>query len=68
MKNENIKRVLSIGVVTMSERLRIYKDPFETSGHELSNPVSDIDELNFPQVLLLSQSADHKTIAGAISL
>jgi len=29
MKNSDIKRILSVGMTTMSDRLREYKDPFE---------------------------------------
>lgn len=67
MKNENIKRVLSIGLVTMTDRLRIYKDPFETSGLELSQ-ATNIDNLNFPHPILLSQIPDRNTITSPISL
>jgi hypothetical protein len=29
MKDNDIKRILSVGMTTMSDRLREYKDPFE---------------------------------------
>ncbi len=68
MKNDNIKRVLSIGLGTMSERLRIYKDPFETSELEFSNLATDVDNMDFLQPILLSEIPDRKTITSPISL
>jgi hypothetical protein len=35
MGNEEIKRMLGVGMATMSDHLRLYKDPFEPSGEEV---------------------------------
>lgn len=36
MNDHNIKRVLGVGMATMAEHLREYKDPFEPEERELS--------------------------------
>jgi hypothetical protein len=68
MKNDDIKRELGIGLGTMAGRLRIYKDPFETSELELSISISDVDDIDFLQPAQSTHALHYWIAADSISI